>query len=128
MAKMSKPQVEAVRFAGTDVIATSGYPTLTLTGFDDYKKGNGTIVLSNGTTTKTFRPGDTDAPVRELYPKRPDGDSKYDGVGVAVANGNSFGFKDLSIYDSLGYPAEGANGVFTYDPNYNVNNYIWFVK
>ena len=62
MAKMSKPQVEAVRFAGTDVIATSGYPTLTLKGFNDSQPNNGTIVLSYGTTTKTFLPERLDLP------------------------------------------------------------------
>ncbi len=132
MKKMNKPEVEAVRFrGGIDVIATSGpRATLTLSGFNDDAKGNGSIDFSDGTKTETYPAFKIGREIESWYSSINPGVA-FGGSGVATKDGNSSGFDSLSSSDFSSTPVTWADGVFTYDPNYSVagyNNYIWFVK
>ena len=126
MAKMIKPQAEAVRFAGggIDVIATSGNPTLTLSGFANPDRDDASASLGNaGNYNTNYR--------YEIEPNMNDylGIAYVNHKNIWVKNGvNESGLGSLFNNEHYGKKASWADGTYTYDPTNTTNNYIWFIK
>lgn len=123
---MNKPEVEAVRFRGDiDVIATSGYPSLTLGNFFDGNNQNNTI------NTTTYANADAAASaINGLYKISSD---KY-GIWFAYGQPGDDGYQacslsNLYLLDSSSDSGNAGkfNGEFEYSGKED-GSYFWYRK